>query len=144
MKVLFARFMKKDNSAELKILDEIQEIEILHWENPFGFFNTLTDVQKTQLEALCQDLWQEIVTKVNTGEYQMLVMDEFMSTYNYRLIEPAEVCAFLSDKPKELEVVLTGRDPAEELIALADYVSDIRKVKHPFDRNILARKGIEF
>ncbi len=47
-------------------------------------------------------------------------------------------------KPKELEIVLTGRNPDEKLIELADYVSEIKKVKHPFDQGIYARKGIEY
>ena len=51
---------------------------------------------------------------------------------------------FLKNRPENLEVVMTGRDPAPELTELADYVSEIRKVKHPFDRGIHARKGIEF
>ena len=51
--------------------------------------------------------------------------------------------SFLKNKPEELEVVFTGRDPAEELAALASYISDIRKVKHPYDEGIPFRKGIE-
>ena len=51
--------------------------------------------------------------------------------------------AFLKERPEGLEVALTGRDPAPELLELADYVSEIRKVKHPFDKGLKARKGIE-
>ena len=50
---------------------------------------------------------------------------------------------FLRNKPNELEVVLTGREPAPELMELADYLSDIQKIKHPFDQGIPARSGIE-
>ena len=50
---------------------------------------------------------------------------------------------FLQNKPQTLEVVLTGRDPGEELIELADYVTEMRKIKHPFEQGIPARKGIE-
>lgn len=50
---------------------------------------------------------------------------------------------FLKNKPEHLEVILTGRDPSPGLIELADYVSEIRKVKHPFDRGLPARRGIE-
>lgn len=54
-----------------------------------------------------------------------------------------EVLEFLKNKPRELEVVMTGRDPAAELTELSDYVSKIVKVKHPFDKGIPARLGIE-
>ena len=59
------------------------------------------------------------------------------------MVDKEEVSTFLKDKPQELEVVLTGRQPAPELAALADYLSDIRKIKHPYDQGIAAREGIE-
>ena len=67
-----------------------------------------------------------------------------MAAYRYCLIPQEEALAFLQEKPESLEVVLTGRDPDEKLVELADYVSEIRKVKHPFDRGIRARRGIEY
>ena len=74
----------------------------------------------------------------------MLVMDEFAAAYRYGLIDPDEAKEFLTNRPENLEVVLTGRDPAPEMIEIADYVSEIQKVKHPFDRGLRARRGIEF
>ena len=67
-----------------------------------------------------------------------------MAAYRYGLIPQEEAIKFLRKKPKCLEVVLTGRDPDEKLVELADYVSEIRKLKHPFDRGIRARRGIEY
>ena len=74
----------------------------------------------------------------------LLVMDEIIATYRYGLVDREKLTAFLRDKPENLEVVMTGRDPAQELVSLADYVSEIKKIKHPFDRGICARRGIEF
>ena len=74
---------------------------------------------------------------------RLLVMDELIASYNLDMVDKEEVLTFLKDKPQELEVVLTGRDPAPELCELADYISRIVKVKHPFDKGIPARKGIE-
>ena len=74
----------------------------------------------------------------------MLVIDEFMAAYKYDLIPKEEAIEFLEKKPKELEIVLTGRNPDEKLVEMADYVSEIKKVKHPFDQGISARKGIEY
>lgn len=73
----------------------------------------------------------------------MLVMDELMAAYQYHLADHERVIKFLKEKPEQLEVVMTGRNPAEELIVLADYISEIQKIKHPYDQNIGARKGIE-
>ena len=74
----------------------------------------------------------------------VLVMDEIIATYGHGLVDRGKFLEFLKNRPENLEVVMTGRDPAPELTELADYVSEIRKVKHPFDRGIHARKGIEF
>lgn len=54
------------------------------------------------------------------------------------------VLEFLEARPGGLEVVLTGRSPSERILGAADYVSEIQKVRHPYDRGILARKGIEY
>lgn len=144
MKVLFARFLKNENSGELKVLDAVPEIEVIHLERSYGFFSTLSEKEKAKVREMYLGLWDKIRDKVSSGGYDMLVIDEFMAAYNYGLIPHEGAVCFLEEKPEEMEIVLTGRDPGEELVRLADYVSEIRKVKHPFDRGITARRGIEY
>ena len=67
-----------------------------------------------------------------------------MSACNRGVVPEALVTDFLRSKPSGLEVVLTGRNPAPALLELADYITEMRKQRHPFDRGIPARKGIEF
>ena len=143
-KVLFARFLKNEDSGELRILDAVLEIEVLHLERSYGFFRTLTEREQEEARKTYKELWDRIREKTAEGGYDMVVIDEFMAAYRYGLIDREEALEFLAGKPEALEVILTGRDPAPELTALADYVSEIRKVKHPFDQGILARKGIEY
>lgn len=144
MKVLFARFLKDENSAELEILESIPNIEVLNPDKSYGFYWTLGEDEKAALKETYRQFWNKIVSKCTEKNYEMLVMDEFMAAYQYELMERKEALEFLAGRPEGLEVVLTGRDPSEELLELADYVSEIRKIKHPFDKNIQARKGIEF
>lgn len=144
MKVLFARFLKNENSGELKVLDAIPEIEVLHLDKSYGFYWTLSDREKDEVRNMYGQLWKRILEEVSEGVYSMLVMDEFMAVYSYEFIPHDEAMEFLRCRPEGLEVVLTGRDPAAELLELADYVSDIQKVRHPFDKNMDARRGIEF
>ena len=143
-KVLFARFLKNEESGELKILDVVPEITVIHLERSYGFFNTLSDGEKQEVRQLYGTLWNSIAKIITESDYDILIMDEFMAAYRYGLIPQEEAIKFLRKKPKCLEVVLTGRDPDEKLVELADYVSEIRKVKHPFDRGIRARRGIEY
>ncbi|HJD41539.1 MAG TPA: cob(I)yrinic acid a,c-diamide adenosyltransferase [Candidatus Mediterraneibacter quadrami] len=142
--VLFARFLKNEESGELEILDRIPEIHVIHLERSFGFYRTLTEEEQAEVRQMYEALWQDIVRRAETDVYDVLVMDEFMAAYNYGLIGHDAAFAFLREKPERLEVVLTGRDPDGDLVELADYVSEIRKVKHPFDRGIRARRGIEY
>lgn len=144
MKVLFARFLKNEDSGELRVLDSIPEIEVLHLKRSYGFFNTLSEETKAEVRQMYGELWDRIRKKVSGGQFQMLVIDEFMAAYRYELIDRADAIEFLEGKPEALEVVLTGRDPSPKLISLADYVSEIQKVKHPFDQGILARRGVEY
>ncbi len=142
--VLFARFLKNEESGELRILDQIPEIEVIHLEKSYGFYNTLSEQEQEEVRQMYAELWMNIQEKIRSHTYCVLVMDEFMAAYNYGLIEPEAALSFLREKPQDLEVVLTGRNPDNRLVELADYVSEIRKVKHPFDRGIRARRGIEF
>ena len=106
--------------------------------------SNLTEKEKKEVKKLYVALWNEVLRKVSGGSYDVLVMDEFMAAYRYGLIPNEEALCFLEKKPTGLEVVLTGRDPDLRLIEKADYVSEICKVKHPYDRGIRARRGIEY
>lgn len=144
MRVLFARFLKNEFSGELKILDQIPEIEVLHLEKSYGFFKTLSEKEQEEVREMYGRLWNTIRGKISTGDYDMLVIDEFMAAYRYGLIPNEEAVQFLKDRPDNLEVVLTGRDPSDEILELADYISEVKMVRHPFEKGIRARKGIEY
>ena len=143
-KVLFARFLKNENSGELKILDQIKEIEVLHLSRSFGFYNRLSEKEKEEWEKTYKELWQKIRQKVQEEDYDLLVMDEFLHAMRYNLVTEEDILTFLKERPQKLEVVITGRDPSENMIKAADYVSEVKKVKHPYDAGIIARKGIEY
>lgn len=82
-----------------------------------------------------------IVTDENPD---LLILDEILISVQYGMIDEHCMLEFLAQKPSHLEVVLTGRGANDELIAVADYVSNIQKIKHPFDRKIYSREGIEY
>lgn len=144
MQVLFARFLKNEESAELRILRQIPNIEVLSAAENFGFYRFQNEAVKARMQIVYGNLWKELVEKARSGRYQMLVIDEFMAADRYGVFPHEDALSFLKERPKELEVILTGRDPAAELMELADYVSEIQKRRHPFDRGVAAREGIEF
>lgn len=83
-------------------------------------------------------------TAMRSGDYAIVVLDEVCVALHFGLLSVEEVLAFLEEKPKGVELVLTGRRAPEELIARADLVTEMREVKHPYHRGIPARRGIEY
>ena len=74
----------------------------------------------------------------------MLIMDEVIISVRDKYLPEEQLLDFVRSKPENLELVMTGRDASYELIALADYVSNITKVKHPYNNGITSREGIEY
>lgn len=111
LKVLFTRFLKNESSGELAILDDISQIKVLHLEKSYGFFKNLSEEKKQEVRETYLQLWRAIELEILTGRYDVLVIDEFMAAYRYDLIPKEEAIEFLEKKPKELEIVLTGRNP---------------------------------
>lgn len=142
MKVLFCQCMKDGSSSEVEMLEKLG-ITYRCCTERFGFFWNMTEEQKERAGQAYTRLFEDVTRTAEEEKYDLLVIDEFMSAYNHGLICQKTALAFLTHRPEHLEVVLTGRDPGEELIELADYVTEMRKVKHPFDQGIPARKGIE-
>ena len=79
-----------------------------------------------------------------TGDFDLLVLDEAMSALSTGMIGEARLLELLAGRKAELEVVMTGRDPSRALLDAADYVTEMRLVKHPFQRGVPAREGIEY
>ena len=89
-------------------------------------------------------LFKEVTALVEgDGDKTLLVCDELVGAYVGGHIDKDMVMEFLNNKPKNLEVVLTGRNPSDELMEIADYITEMKKIKHPMDKGINARKGIE-
>ena len=143
-KVLITRFLKTDHSGEVAALGLIPGITVTPCEKSFGFTFRMTEEQKKEAAVYYTALLDRTLKKAAKGGYHMLVLDEIMAVMNCGLVQEETVRAFITGRPSGLEVVMTGREPSEELISLADYVSEIRKVKHPYDQGISAREGIEF
>jgi cob(I)alamin adenosyltransferase len=87
------------------------------------------------------DYAREVVT---SGQADIVVLDEIDVALDYGLLELEQVLALLDSKPSAVELILTGRNAHPEIVKRADLVTEMRKVKHPYDRGLGARKGIEF
>jgi len=81
---------------------------------------------------------------VSSGEWDLVILDEICVALGFKMLDVEEVKELIKSKAPHTELVLTGRYCPEELFELADYVTEMREVKHPYQRGILARKGVEF
>lgn len=143
-KILITRFLKTDHSGEVAALSLIPGISVTPCEKSFGFFFRMTEEQKTEAAVYYTELLDRTLKKAAAGTWHMLVLDEIMAVMNFGLVREETVREFIAGRPSGLEVVMTGRGPSEKLISMADYVSEIRKIKHPYDQGISAREGIEY
>lgn len=143
-KVLIARFLKNDRSSELKSLSLIPGIDILPTEKEFGFIISKDNPVAKEAGEYYSGYFENAIRKARDEDYDMLILDEINASVSLGIIDKARLLHFLRFKPKKLEVILTGRNPANELVDLADYVSDIICLKHPYKNGIRARKGIEY
>lgn len=88
--------------------------------------------------------WEIAKKAIQNDEYQLIILDEANIALDLKLIDLNEMIDVLKNKPEEMEIVLTGRNAKEEIIDIAHLVSEIKPVKHYWDKGIKARKGIEF
>lgn len=96
--------------------------------------------EKTQAKAALAAARKDITS----GKYDLVVLDEINYACYFGLIKPEDVVRLIKDKPPQVELILTGRHAPKQIIAIADLVTEMKKIKHPFDQGIVARKGIEY
>lgn len=142
-KVLLVQFLKSRDSGELYSLAKLPDIEIMRGKESKKFTFQMNEEEKHALLIEHNTMFEQVLAKIKNGGYSLLILDEVIGALNAKVFEMPKLIEFLRHKPENLEVVLTGRNPAPELVEIADYVSEMRKVKHPMDKGIMAREGIE-
>lgn len=95
-------------------------------------------------EAVARAAWARATDTISTGDYDMVVLDEVTYPINWGWIDLEEVVSVIRDRPDRVNLILTGRDAPQKLVDLADTVTEMRKVKHAYDRGVMARRGIDY
>jgi cob(I)alamin adenosyltransferase len=140
-KVYMIQFMKGDiNYGELATAEKLEGFTIKQMGRPSFVDRKDPDPVDIQMALEALEHGREIMQK---GEHDILILDEVNCAVDWGLIEVDKVVEFIKAKPENLELVLTGRYAPKELIDLADLVTDMKEVKHPFQEGGKARDGIE-
>jgi cob(I)alamin adenosyltransferase len=93
---------------------------------------------------LVEEAWRFSAAKIASGEYDLIILDEINYAISYKMLEPDVVIQALRAKPEMLHVMLTGRNAHPDLVELADLVTEMREVKHSYQKGIQAQRGIEY
>ncbi len=144
MKVHIVQLLKGSDTAELGVLRGIPGITLARCEKDFGFLWNMTERDKAEITASHNRMLNEGYALARSESADMLILDEFNAAYANGLLDRKAAEEFLINRPYRAEIVLTGRNPAEIFAEAADYVSEIKCVKHPYKKGVAARKGIEF
>jgi len=106
------------------------------------------DTNDNQLDIqTSRETWELCVSKMRSGEYELLVFDEIVYVLDYKFLDIDEVLSEIREvrtSQPHLHIVMSGRNAPQELIDAADLVTEMREVKHPFHAGIYAQQGIEF
>lgn len=143
--MLIARFLKTDDSGEIFALKRIPEIKVIACDKTFGFYYQMSEHQKSEAKKYYGMLLERSFSEAEDHQaYDILVLDEIMAACSYGMVEEAVLVQKIKSRPTKLELVMTGRNPSPALKQLADYISDIQQIRHPFEQGISARAGIEY
>ncbi|WP_298652890.1 cob(I)yrinic acid a,c-diamide adenosyltransferase [uncultured Proteiniphilum sp.] len=101
-------------------------------------------IDENQIRKEVPEAVQTIKERLASEHYDLLILDEILISVRDHYLDESVLLDFIKAKPEDTELVLTGRAATENIMELADYVSFCKKLKHPYDRKIRSRKGIEY
>jgi cob(I)alamin adenosyltransferase len=88
--------------------------------------------------------WEEARQAINSGQWDLVILDEINYAISYGMLDPAKVVEALKHKPEQVHVILTGRNAHPTIVALADTVTEMKQVKHAYEQGVMAQRGIEY
>jgi cob(I)alamin adenosyltransferase len=144
LRVGYASFHKRPEVYGYAEMESLRKLGVTVMNFAKGHPHLDRSIDEGVIRREVQEAMVELSQKVLTEGYDLLILDEILISVRDRYLEESVLLDFVQNKPKQMELVLTGRGVTPAVEALADYVSWIQKRKHPYDRGVMSRKGIEF
>lgn len=142
-RVVIAQFLKGADTGERRALAALPQVTLLELPEQVKFSFCLTPEERKMEQRRYQVMLEQLREQLKDPELGLLVLDEACAAVNTGLVALEEILSLL-DAASGIEAVLTGRDPAPALLERADYITHFVKQRHPYDRGIPARPGVEF
>jgi len=93
---------------------------------------------------MVEEAWSEAEKAIQSGEWDLIILDEINYAIGYNMLDSAKVVAALKAKPEQVHVILTGRNAHASIVEIADTVTEMKQVKHAYEKGVLAQRGIEY
>ena len=143
--VLIAQFLKDGSSSELRVLEKLDKIYIMSLSEKLGFTFKMDGNKFEDAKGKWEGYFESVCSKLSEADkFHMLVLDELLDAVNVGMIDEADAYRLIDCHINKVEIIITGRNPKAGFEKRADYITEMRKIRHPFDNGIVARKGIEY
>jgi cob(I)alamin adenosyltransferase len=138
-KVYIVQFLKAQDYSELNSLKKLPAVTVKR----FGQKSFIYQVGgiNDKVEAKKAMVFSRHILK--SGKFDLVILDEIFLASFFKLIKVSEIIKLIKARSKSVELVLTGRKAPVEIIKFADYVTEMKEIKHPYQSGLMARKGIE-
>lgn len=140
LKIYIGQFLKAKNYSEINTLKQFPNHIIIE---QFGTSRFIGKKINAKDKQRAQTGWQTVTKIIQENNYDLVVLDEINVAVAYGMINEQEVICALRAKPREMEIILTGRDAPKSIINHADLVTEMKEIKHYFQKKVRARTGIE-
>lgn len=143
-RVCFAQFMKGGYTGELVVLEKLEQVQICRASRDFPFYHQMNNHEKEEITHIHNEILEQIISLCEDDMVDMVVLDEITFPVALHLIDEIRLKEFLQKEWNGIELVLTGREPSEEMLERAHYITEMKGIRHPYQKGIPARRGIEY
>jgi cob(I)alamin adenosyltransferase len=144
LRVLMLQFLK--GSWHYGELDAVQAFgdKFVMKQMGRGFVKVGTERPDPDDVRMVEEAWAEAEKAMHSGNWDLVILDEINYAISYGMLDPEKVAQGLRNKPEALHIILTGRNAHPTIVELADTVTEMRQVKHAYEKGVLAQRGIEY
>lgn len=143
-RVIFAQFLKGNPTGEIEVLKQLSNVAVIRNEKDMGFVSRMSKEEKEEVARLHNQTLEKIQKLLSEEKVDLLVLDELTYPYAWNLIDKKKVEELILQKPETLELVITGRNPDRFFLEHADYITNMQCERHPYQKGIRAREGVEY
>ena len=143
-RVIFSQFLKGRRSGEIESFLQIPQVTVLRGDFREKLTFEMNERELKEDADKSSDLLEEAFAQADSEKADLLVLDEVVSAAERKMISGERLRILIERHRERFEIVLTGRSPSDWMVEAADYVTKMKKIKHPYDSGAAARLGIEY